>query len=153
MYMNDKKLKRQSSRTDIYCWETSVFHDLEMISITESLCLHSYFLRQLLEFSIYLHLQYWVPMIIDIQHHHYMLLLKTIEEGIAPDKITCSLQFPPIYQKEKAFYFWLWASLPSPLPEYNDKKMINECTPRYCQQESSPGMGEAWIIEGKRYRW
>ena len=35
-----------------------------------------------------------------------MLLLKTIKDGIAHDRTTYTLQFSPIYQREKAFYFW-----------------------------------------------
>lgn len=38
---------------------------------------------------------------------------------------------------------------PFPLPEDNDKKMINECVPHSCQQESSLGLEEARIIEGR----
>ena len=52
--------------------------------------------------------------------------------------------------EREGILFWVVSIPPFPLPEYNDKKMINECTPHYCQLESSPGMGEAWIIEGKR---
>lgn len=78
-----------------------------------------------------------------------MLLLKTTEDGIAHDKITCSLESFLLFIRERRHSIFGGEHhspprpQPYPPPEYNDKKMINECALRYCQQESSPGTEEA----------